>query len=94
MTTLPLSPAYRDAVKVALVLQVLSALGLLAILDGGTLAKAGGAAMVGFWVGAAVVMLRRPKAPSAIDLLYVRWGYLIILVIGIALSPFMGALRG
>jgi hypothetical protein len=48
MTTLSLSPAYREAVKVALALQVLTTLVLLTILDGGTLAKAGGAAMVGF----------------------------------------------
>jgi hypothetical protein len=94
MTTLPFSPAYRQAVKVALALQVGTTLVLLAILDGGTLAKAGGAAMVGFWVGVAVVMLRRPKMPSALDLLYVRWGYLTLLAVAIALSPFMGALRG
>jgi hypothetical protein len=94
MTTLPLSPAYREAVKVALVLQVLTTLVLLTILDGGTLAKAGGAAIVGFWIGVTVVILRRPKMPSTLDLLYVRWGYLVMLVIGIALSPFMGALRG
>jgi len=94
MTTLPLSPAYREAVKVALVLQVLTTLFFLTILDGGTLAKAGGAAMVGFWIGVAVVMLRRPNTPSALDLLYVRWGYLLMLVVGVALSPYMGALRG
>lgn len=93
MTTLPLAPAYREAVKIALGLQVLTTLFLLTILDGGTLAKAGGAAMVEFWVGAAIVMLRRPKTPGTIDLLYVRWGYLILLIIGIALSPFMGAPR-
>lgn len=94
MTTLPLSPAYREAVKVALVLQVLTTLLLLTILDGGTLAKAGGAAMFGFWTGVAIVMLRRPKTPSTLDLLYVRWGYLAMLVIAIALAPYMGALRG
>jgi hypothetical protein len=81
-------------VRVALVLQLLTTLALLAILDGGTLAKAGGAAMVGFWIGAVVVMFRRPRTPGPLDLLYVRWGYLVMLAVGIALSPFMGALRG
>ena len=94
MTKLPLSPAYREAVKVALVVQVLTTLFLGAILDGGALAKAGGAAMVGFWIGVAVVMVRRPRTPSRLDLLYVRWGYVVMLAVGIALLPFMGALRG
>ncbi len=94
MTALPLSPDYRSAVKVALLLQVLATLFLLMLLDGGTLAKAGGAAMLGFWVGVAVIMLRRPNAPRAMDLLYVRWGYLPMLAVGIALSPYMGVLRG
>jgi hypothetical protein len=94
MTTLPLSPAYRDAVKVALVLQVFATLFLLVILDGGTLAKVGGAAMIGFWIGAAVVMIRRPRNPSSLDLLYVRWGYIAVFIVGIACGPFRGALRG
>lgn len=94
MTTLPLSPAYREAVKVAILLQVIATLFLLSILDGGTLAKVGGASMVGSWIGVAVVMLRRPRNPSSLDLLYVRWGYVAMLIIGIACMPFMGALRG
>jgi len=75
------------------VLQVLTTAFLFAILDGGTLAKAGGCAMAGFWIGVAIVMLRRPRTPSTLDLLYVRWGYIVLLAIGIACSPFMGALR-
>jgi hypothetical protein len=94
MTTLPLSPAYREAVWVALVLQVIATLFLLTILDGGTLAKVGGAAMAGFWIGAAVVMVRRPRSPSTLDLLYVRWGYIAMLIVGIACMNFIGALRG
>ena len=93
MTSLPLAPAYRKSITVALVLQVLTTLLLLTILDGGTLAKAGGAAMIGFWLGVALVMLRRPNMPSPFDLVYVRWGYLVMLIIAIALSPLMGSLR-
>ena len=94
MTTLPQSPAYREAVKVALVLQVVGTLALLTVLDGGTLAKTGGAAMIGFWIGAAVVMVRRPRNPTPLDLLYVRWGYLPVLIVGIACVPVIAALRG
>jgi hypothetical protein len=94
MTPLPLSPAYRQAIKLALLLQLFATLVLLTLLDGGTLAKVGGAAMIGFWTGVAFIMLRRPRNPSPLDLLYVRWGYLAMLIIGIACLPFMGALRG
>lgn len=93
MTTQSLAPEYREAVKVALVLQAGTTLFLLTILDGGTLAKVGAAAMAGFWIGAAAVMARRPRNPSAIDLLYVRWGFLAMLIVGIACMPFMGVLR-
>jgi hypothetical protein len=94
MTTRPLSPAYRDAIKVAIVLQTLATLLLLSLLDGGTLAKIGGAAIAGFWIGVAAIMFRRPRNPSSLDLLYVRWGYIAMLIVGIACGPFMGALRG
>ena len=93
MTALPLSPAYREAVTVALVLQVLTTLLLLTILDNGTLAKVGGVAMVGFWVGVAVVVVRRPRASGRLDLLYVRWGYPVLLAAGVALLPFVASLR-
>jgi hypothetical protein len=92
MTTLSISSAYRGAVMVAIVLQVVTTLLLLTILDGRTMARAGGAAMVGFWVGVGMVMLRRPRTPGRMDLLYVRWGYLILLIVGVALSPYMGAM--
>jgi hypothetical protein len=94
MTTLPLSPAYRAAVRVALALQVPATVLLALVLDGGSLAKVGGAAMAGFWVGAAIVMMRRPREPSALDLWYVRWGYGPMLGVGLACSPFIGVLRG
>jgi hypothetical protein len=94
MTPLPLSPAYRQAVKLALILQIFATFILLNLLDGGTLARVGGAAMIGFWTGVAFIMLRRPRSPSPLDLLYVRWGYLAMLIVGIACMSFMGALRG
>ncbi len=94
MTTLKVSPAYRKVVKVALILQIFTTLLLLMILDGGILAQAGGAAMIGFWIGVGIVMLRRPTTPNEVDLLYIRWGYLFMLVVAIVLSPYMGALRG
>lgn len=66
---------------------------LLATLDGGVLAKAGAAAMVGFWAGTATAMFRRPHHPTRLDLLCIRWGFVPLLILGAAFMLFMGALR-
>jgi hypothetical protein len=73
---------------------VFATLLLLSLLDGGTLARVGGAAMIGFWTGVAFIIFRRPRKPSLLDLLYVLRGYLAMLIVGMACMPFMGALRG
>ena len=93
-TPLPLSPAYRGAIKTALALQLCITPFLLLLLDGGRTAKVGGFAMIGFWLGAAIVMTRRPRSPRASDLLYIRWGYLLVLIIGIIIAANIDHLRG
>ena len=94
MTTLPVSPAYREAIRFALLLQVITTIVLMMVLDGGILAKTGAAAMIAFWIGASLIILRRPKTPSEMDLLYLRFGYLVALVIAALLSPYLGSFRG
>lgn len=94
MTTLPVSPAYRDAIKAAILLQFLVMLLLLLLLDGGYTARIGGCAMIGFWGGVAAIMFRRPRNPSRIDLLYVRWGYLALLVLSVIVAPAIPRLQG
>jgi hypothetical protein len=87
MNLLQISSQYHAPMRVALALQMLATLFLLTILDGGTLAKVGGAAVIGFWVGAGIVVLRRPASPTRADLLYLRWGFPGLLVIAICASP-------
>ena len=86
MTTLPLSPAYRRPVWTAVLLQALTLLVSALLLDGGLMARICGCAMAAFWAGATSVTWRRPMHPTRLDLLYVRWGYLPLLVIGIGLT--------
>jgi len=93
MTPLQIAPAYRPAIKVALVGQLISLLFLMTILDGGQTFRAATCGMAGFWIGVAIVMMRRPRSPSALDLLFVRWGFLPMLALGIALLPWLGVLR-
>lgn len=89
MMTLPLHPAYRAAVKAALALQIPLTVLLLLILDGGRLAKIGGCAMIGFWLGAAVILLRRPLAPRMTDVVYLRAGYLVLLFVAITMAAWI-----
>ena len=88
-----ISTVYDDALRIAIVSQVAVTMLLLTLLDGGTLAKVGAAAMAGFWTGAALIMSRRPRWPSTIDLLFVRWGYVPLLIVAAAMTPWMGVLR-
>lgn len=78
-----LSPAYRVAVHSALKLQVPVAILLLLMLDNGMTARIGGCVMAGFWLGVAAVMIRRPWTPTRLDLVFIRLGYIPLLVLGI-----------
>ncbi len=71
-----LTPSYRHAVVVgsvvALTFVVLSAL----LLDGGLTFQVTFMAILGYLGGLAVMAARRPQAPSALDLMLVRWGFI------------------
>jgi hypothetical protein len=72
----PLTPAYRRAVVVGsvvvLTFLVLSAL----LLDGGLTLQVTFMAILGYLGGLAVMASRRSQAPSGLDLLLVRWGFI------------------
>jgi hypothetical protein len=85
-TTLPLSSLYREAVYFTLRQQVPLALLCLLLLDGGRTAKVCGIAMLGFWVGAVMIIARRPTSPNPGDLAFLRWGFLPIFGLAIILA--------
>ncbi len=86
MTNLPVSSAYRPAVVTSIIIQLLLSVLFLMILDGGFTARVGGYSMIGFWIGVAIVMLRRPRDPRPSDLAYVRYGYPIIFIVGLLIA--------
>ena len=86
---LPISLAYRKPIFEALVLQGIVAVLSLMILDGGTTARICGIALLGFWGGTAVLILRRPIAPTTFDLAFVRFGYLPVVLLAILLVHFV-----
>lgn len=74
-TILPLSARYRSAVHFALAQQVPWAVICMLLLDLGFMAKVCGVTMIGFWAVVASIMIRRPLAPTATDLAFVRIGF-------------------
>jgi hypothetical protein len=75
----PVSDAYRPLVWRALTLQGAIAGISLLLLDGGYLAKCCAVAMLGFWLGAGFILIRRPAEPRSGDRLYLRYGFLALL---------------
>jgi hypothetical protein len=48
----------------------------------------------GFWLGAFLIWARRPRSPTRGDLLYFRWGLLLVVVIGVTLMTWVWQLKG
>jgi hypothetical protein len=75
------SPAYDRVIRRALLTQLIVGFLAALMLDGGTSARVVGVAVLGFWLCAAVVILRRPHEPTKFDLAIVHWGFWPILFI-------------
>ena len=92
--TARLSPAYRGTVKLIIAEQV--PLGLLAgmISDGGGVAMIFLYTLAAFWVGFAMIVLRRPKAPTRTDLFLIIWGTFMLFAISLAIAPVIWRWRG
>jgi len=81
-----ISPQYRKAMQVALGLQIPISIICLLVLDFGRLARICGIAMLGFWLVAALIAIRRPWAPTSTDLWFWRWGFILCFVFTIVLA--------
>src|SRR5882672_7415893 len=88
-TTLPISASYRRTIYDALILQVIFGLLAMMVLDGGHIAHTTGIAVLAFWSGAAVVIIRRPSAPTQTDLRLIRFGFPPLLVVTFALAEWI-----
>ena len=91
---LPISKEYDSPIFEAVALQIVLGLLSLLILDGGTVARICGIALVAFWAGAGLLIYRRPTSPSRLDLQLIRFGYLPVVVIAFFLVQWIWHLRG
>jgi len=92
--SLPISKQYDSPIFEAVALQIVLGLLSLLILDGGTVARICGIALVAFWSGVTVLIYRRPVCPSEVDLQFIRFGYLPVVVVAFFLVQWIWHLRG
>lgn len=65
-----------DAIRFTLIQQLPVLIFMSMVLDGGTLFKGAAVALIVFWAGVAMVLLRRGTNFSESDVLLIKWGYL------------------
>ena len=81
-----ISRDYYIAARVALCVQISVAVLSSLVLDRGWTARVCAAAMLGFWLAAAFIALRRPWNPSTVDLWFWKWGFLPSFIAAVALA--------
>lgn len=86
----PLAPSYK-AIRSALIQQVVIV--VLALQEGITF-HAALLSVVVYWAGIAVIVVRRPTAPTKGDIHFVKYGFLYIVLVIFALGPIYWAARG
>lgn len=87
------SPDYRDAIFTAILLQLFFGLSTALILDGGYIATVFLFSSIGFWAGTALILIRRPKAPTAFDIDAIKWGTFFCLAVSAVICPLIRALK-
>ena len=75
----------KSALKSGVILQAVLFVVTACMLDGGQLSSQFLVAMIGYWLGVAFIVARREMQPSKLDLLFIRYGSLVLLV----LAPFV-----
>lgn len=91
LTTIALSDRYRRAIWIALLQQIPFAVICLLLLDYGRSARVFGTAMLGFWLSVVLIMARRPIAPSAGDLAFLRYGFWAVFALVVLLGRLIAA---
>jgi hypothetical protein len=89
LSTEIISAFYDEVVRKALFLQVIVGILAALVLDGGTMAKVVGVAILAFWICAIVIILRRPQNPTRADLEFIDWGFWPVLAVA-ALRQLLG----
>ena len=90
----PITSKYRKPIFEAIGLQIVVGFLSLLILDGGTIARICGIALMAFWIGAVVLIWRRPNSPTPADIELLRFGYLPVIFIAYFFVRFISTIKG
>jgi hypothetical protein len=71
-----------------MVVQIVFLLLTALVLDGGMMFRMCAAAALGYWIGVVVIAIRRGTSPTKLDLLFIRYGMVGLMVI----APFLAKL--
>ncbi len=85
----PISNAYFRPIRVALSIQIPVAIFCLLLLDGGQLANFCGITMIGFWSGAALVIIRRPHTPTEADTTLIQYAFVPLFPVSMVIARIM-----
>jgi len=75
------SEEYRRPIHWALLQQFLLGILCLLLLDGGAMARQCALVLVAFWVGATLIMVRRPISPTFTDKALIQLGFVPLLIL-------------
>jgi hypothetical protein len=89
-----IAPAYQRAKTFALVQQAIVLFLSALILDGGDVFHTCLGALAAFWIGAAIIGVRRPQTPTRLDLALIRFGYIPLCILAYLSTQFVWRLRG
>ncbi len=82
----PLAPAYRPAIKTALLQQGIILVLARLVADMGETFNAAVIALAAYWLAFGIVVFRRARRPTRGDILLVRYGFLLIFVIVLTIT--------
>jgi hypothetical protein len=88
------APQYWPAIKDAIILQLVFGFFTALMLDGGRSFEFFKVAFVGHWIGILMIVGRRPISPTKVDILFIRWGLLLLLLTMGVIAPFIWSMIG
>jgi hypothetical protein len=84
----PVSPVYWRAARTALLQQGIVLVLAAMVLDGGLTYIAAIVAVVAYWLAFGIIILRRPCLPTPADVLFMRYGFLLVSLAVVTAAPF------
>lgn len=89
-----ISDKYWPALKQGLLLQIIFGVLSALILVAGDPFMLFAVALLGHWMGILMIVLRRPTSPTAVDLFFVRYGIVLLMIATVLVAPSVWSIIG